>query len=110
MPSTASLEVDVTAFAAAHRDGAYVIDVREPGEYVAGHVPGAKLVPLSLLADRAAELPRERTVFVVCASGNRSLRAASALAAVGVQATSVIGGTSAWRQAGHPVVLGRHEA
>ena len=34
-------EVDLTVFAAAHRDGAVVIDVREPDEYVAGHVPGA---------------------------------------------------------------------
>ena len=39
-------EVDLEAFAAAHADGATVIDVREPGEYVGGHVPGAVLMPM----------------------------------------------------------------
>ncbi len=87
-----------------------MVDVREPDEYATGHVPGARLIPLGALAARVAELPRDRTVFVMCASGNRSLRAATALAGMGVPATSVAGGTSAWRQAGHRVVLGQHEA
>jgi rhodanese-related sulfurtransferase len=103
-------EVDQTAFAAAHRDGAIVIDVREPFEYAAGHVPGAVLMPLRQLPARAAEVPRGVPVYVVCASGNRSLSAAEYLAASGVDARSVAGGTGAWLRAGRPVVRGTRAA
>lgn len=83
-----------------------MIDVREPAEYVDGHVPGATLVPLETLAERSAELPTDRTVFVICASGNRSLRAVPALAGAGFDAVSVAGGTKAWVRSGRPVVAG----
>jgi rhodanese-related sulfurtransferase len=99
-------EVDQTAFVAAHQDGAVVIDVREPSEYVAGHVPGADLVPLSRLGSFVAELPRGVTVYVICASGNRSLAAADFLARAGIDARSVAGGTGAWQRAGYTVVHG----
>lgn len=99
-------EVDQTVFVAAHRDGAVVIDVREPYEYVAGPVPGADLVPLSRLGSSVADLPRGVPVYVICASGNRSLAAADFLARAGIDAWSVAGGTGAWRRAGHPVVHG----
>ncbi|WP_327010696.1 rhodanese-like domain-containing protein [Dactylosporangium sp. NBC_01737] len=99
-------EVDMTTFTAAHRGGAMVIDVREPAEYVAGHVPGARPVPMGQLPDRLAELPRTAPVYVICASGNRSLAAADYLARAGVDAWSVAGGTSAWIRAGHPVLRG----
>jgi rhodanese-related sulfurtransferase len=103
-------EVDLAGFAAAHRGGAVVIDVREPFEYVSGHVPGAALVPLGRLAAFTADLPREVPVYVICASGNRSLAAADYLARAGVDAWSVAGGTGAWLRAGHPVVRGRRAA
>jgi hypothetical protein len=48
-------EVDLPAFAAAHAGGATVIDVREPYEYTAGHVPGARLVPMEQLPRHADE-------------------------------------------------------
>jgi rhodanese-related sulfurtransferase len=99
-------EIDLTMFAAAHRDGAAVIDVREPAEYMAGHVPGAQLVPMAALPGHLAALPRTAPVYVICASGNRSLVAAGLLARAGVDARSVAGGTSAWIRAGHPVVRG----
>jgi len=99
-------EVDLAAFAAAHRDGATVIDVREPFEYVTGHVPRAALIPMGRLASRLADLPRGRPVFLICASGNRSLAAADYLARAGVDAWSVAGGTGAWSRAGHPVIRG----
>ncbi|HET8766090.1 MAG TPA: rhodanese-like domain-containing protein, partial [Pedococcus sp.] len=51
-------EVALDSFAAAHADGATVIDVREPGEYVGGHVPGAVLVPMGQLPSRVSELDR----------------------------------------------------
>ncbi len=103
-------EVDLARFAAAHRDGAMVIDVREPFEYVAGHVPGADLVPMNQLPARTAELPRDVPVYVICASGNRSLAAADDLARAGVDAWSVAGGTTGWARAGHPVIRGVHAA
>ncbi|WP_020659077.1 rhodanese-like domain-containing protein [Amycolatopsis benzoatilytica] len=102
-------EVDVRHLAAAHRGGALVVDVREPGEYLSGHVPGARLLPLSTLPGRAAELPRDEPVYVICASGNRSRTAASWLASAGYDARSVNGGTSAWIALGRPVVVGPRE-
>jgi rhodanese-related sulfurtransferase len=99
-------EVDQSTFVTAHRDGAFVIDVREVFEYVAGHVPGARLVPMGQLGYEVAGLPRDRPVYVICATGNRSLTAAAQLARVGVDAWSVAGGTAAWRRAGRPIVAG----
>jgi len=104
-------EVPLVAFAAAHSDGAIVIDVREPGEYVGGHVPGATLVPMGQMSSRVHELPRDMPVYLICASGNRSLAMTSVLVRAGYDAYSVIGGTGAWARAGHPVVVGsRHNA
>jgi hypothetical protein len=58
-------EIDVERLANAQADGASVIDVREPGEYCAGHVPGAALVPMGQLASRLAALDRTRAVYLV---------------------------------------------
>ncbi len=101
-------EIDIHEFAAAHADGAEVIDVREPGEYLSGHVPGARLLPMGQLASRLSELDREQTVYVVCASGNRSKSMASLLAQQGFDTVNVAGGTSAWIQSGRPVTTGAH--
>lgn len=99
-------EVNLAAFTAAHAAGAVVIDVREPSEYVAGHVPGARLMPLGRLSHHVRDLPRGERVYVICASGNRSLVAAETLARVGIDAASVAGGTAGWRRSGRPVVVG----
>jgi rhodanese-related sulfurtransferase len=100
-------EVPLVAFAAAHSDGAIVVDVREPGEYVGGHVPGATLVPMGQLSSHLHELPKDKPVYLICASGNRSLAMTHFLVGVGFDAYSVTGGTGAWARAGHPIVLGR---
>ena len=102
-------EVDLGAFAAAHADGAFVIDVREPQEYVAGHVPGARHMPLARVPHRTGELPGGEPVYVICASGNRSLTAAQFLAGRGIDARSVMGGTGGWQARGLPVVRGTQE-
>jgi rhodanese-related sulfurtransferase len=101
-----SLEVDLDAFTAAHAGGALVIDVREPFEYVGGHVPGARLIPLASLPHHAADLPGGQPVYIICASGNRSWTAARFLAQRGVDARSVAGGTQEWEARGLPVVRG----
>ncbi|MGW0778737.1 rhodanese-like domain-containing protein [Streptomyces sp. NPDC002835] len=83
-----------------------VIDVRTPGEYASGHLPGAHNVPLDHLA---AALPALRAaagrggLLVVCASGARSATACATLAAHGIAAATLTGGTSAWARLGHDV-------
>lgn len=99
-------EVTVDTLAAARADGSIVVDVREPHEYVTGHVPGAVLMPAGEVPVRRHELPQDRRVYVICQSGNRSLRATQALRRHGYDAWSVQGGTSAWVRDGHPVVVG----
>lgn len=101
-------EVSLETFAAAHADGALVIDVREPHEYVGGHVPGARMMPMSQVPSRIADLPRSEPVYVICASGNRSLAVTDYLVRAGVQARSVRGGTGGWKGSGRPVTVGRH--
>ncbi|MFE7706424.1 rhodanese-like domain-containing protein [Streptomyces sp. NPDC057486] len=98
--------VDPDVFAAGLANGAFVIDVREPGEYRAGHVPGARLAPLSTPGAVVDGLPGDRPVYVMCASGNRSGRAAEHLRAVGAEAVPVAGGTAARARAGCPVARG----
>jgi rhodanese-related sulfurtransferase len=99
-------EVETAALAAAARDGALVVDVREPDEYTAGHVPGAVNIPLGVLPVRTGELPKNGRVFVVCASGGRSAQGAQLLSSAGLDAVNVLGGTGAWTRAGHPVITG----
>lgn len=99
-------ETTQQALAAAQADGAHIIDVREPHEYAGGHIPGANLIPLSLVPLRVADVPTDRPVYVVCAAGGRSAQAAQFLAAHGVDARTVAGGTNEWVAAGRPVVTG----
>jgi rhodanese-related sulfurtransferase len=80
-----------------------VVDVREAHEYAAGHVPGAVLVPMSVLPVRVDEIPRDRTVYVVCAVGGRSGQVVAWLAQQGYDAVNVAGGTQAWQLSGYPV-------
>jgi rhodanese-related sulfurtransferase len=105
----AKRETTIADFATAHAAGAVTVDVREPGEYVTGHVPGAFNVPLGRLGEEAARLVAEAggaPVYVICASGHRSKAGASVLARAGGEALSVAGGTGAWTRAGHRVVTG----
>lgn len=99
-------ETDIQTFAAAHAAGALVVDVREPYEYAMGHVPGARLVPLRRVHAHLGDLPKGPPVYVICASGNRSLAAAGWMRGAGVEAVSVAGGTSAWAGQGRPLVRG----
>jgi len=99
-------EATIDDLAAALERGETVIDVREPDEYAAGHVPGVLSVPMGRLPGRVAELDRSRPVLVVCASGNRSSAMADVLVAQGLNARSVVGGTSAWVRAGREVEQG----
>ena len=99
-------EINVGQLADAVKAGAAIIDVREPGEYVTGHVPGAVLIPMGQLPSRVAELDMAAPVYVVCASGNRSAAMTGFLRRTGFAAYSVAGGTSGWMRSGRPVVTG----
>ncbi|MGE0452380.1 MAG: rhodanese-like domain-containing protein [Vicinamibacteria bacterium] len=84
--------------------GLQVVDVRRPGEWKAGHVPGAILVSLDRLEHALAEVPAGRPTAVICAGGYRSSAAASLLERQGfAELYNVVGGTSAWSAAGFPV-------
>jgi rhodanese-related sulfurtransferase len=65
------------------RGGVQVVDVRQPGEYAAGRVPGAILIPLDALLSRANELSSEAALIFVCAVGERSAVASEIAATVG---------------------------
>lgn len=81
-----------------------VLDVRNPGEARLGAIPGARLVPLPDVLRAAHDLDRARPVVAYCASGFRSIIAASVLGAMGfADASDLLGGIEAWRAAGLPV-------
>jgi len=90
-------------------EGRQLLDVRESGEYISGHIPGAQLLPVGQLPSRVAELDGGTPVFVVCASGGRSAAMTQYLRNAGFDAYSVAGGTSAWQDSGRPVVTGLRE-
>src|SRR5499426_3215094 len=73
-----------------------VVDVRQPGEYASGHVPGTIHIPLAHLEERALQLRPGRPTAVICAGGYRSSAATGILARLGfTQLFNVVGGTSA---------------
>ncbi|GGV04206.1 MBL fold hydrolase [Streptomyces albospinus] len=73
-------------------DGGQLIDVRNPAEYAAGALPGARNIPLAALPDRIGELDRDRPVVLYCRSGNRSVIAAALLEARGFDEVSDVAG------------------
>jgi hydroxyacylglutathione hydrolase len=84
--------------------GLQVVDVRRPGEYAAGHVPGAASRPLDHLESDARTLDPSRPTAVICAGGYRSSAATSILRRHGFRdLVNVVGGTSAWVAAGYDV-------
>ncbi len=96
-------EIDVQHAARLTEAGhALLLDVREDEEWAAGRAPGAEHVPLGSL--QPGEVPTGRPVLALCRSGNRSGKAAQALAAAGVDVRNVTGGMKAWAAAGLPVV------
>lgn len=82
-----------------------VLDVREDHEWAAGHIDGAKHIPLGELVDRHGELDPQAETVVVCHVGGRSARATAWLVANGHHASNLDGGMIAWEDAHRPVVV-----
>ncbi len=83
--------------------GLQLVDVRSPAETAEGTLPGAREIPLAVLADSIAGLDPQGSVVAYCASGYRSLIAASMLADAGfVDVSDLLGGYGAWAGAGLP--------
>jgi rhodanese-related sulfurtransferase len=99
-------EVGFEELAGALESGAPLVDVRMPDEYEVVRVPEAVLIPLPELGERADEVPRDQRVYVICATGGRSLVAAEALNKAGWDTVSVAGGTKGWAAEGRPVSHG----
>lgn len=99
-------EIDVEELARRLDDGAVLIDVRNPDEYEAGHVPGARLLPLHDLPYRVGEVPEGAEILMICRTGNRSMVAAEFLVEQGMTAVNVAGGMVAWVGSGRSAVGG----
>ena len=80
-----------------------LVDVREPYEYEAGHIAGARHIELERLASQAETIDRERPVVFQCRLGARAGMAAQAFRASGYQAYNMDGGLQAWAERGLPL-------
>jgi rhodanese-related sulfurtransferase len=103
--SNLPVEIDVTTTAALQKQSdVLLIDVREPDEYEAGHIPGITLIPMGEVPDRLSEIPKDKTVIVTCRSGNRSGQITDFLREQGYeQVHNMQGGIVAWEKAGLPI-------
>ncbi|MFA7444279.1 MAG: rhodanese-like domain-containing protein [Lysobacteraceae bacterium] len=103
----------------AAQDELIVIDVREPGEFAEGHLPGAINLPRGVLEFKIDAHPalacetspaladRERRIALYCLTGGRSALATDSLQRMGFgQLVSLEGGFTAWKDAGLPVTSG----
>jgi rhodanese-related sulfurtransferase len=89
-----------------NRERAVVVDVREPGEFAAGHVTGSKNVPFDQLEQKLAAAVKNKSVplLLVCATGARAQRAVATAKKLGYeQAQAVAGGLKSWKEANLPV-------
>ncbi|MEG0446204.1 MAG: rhodanese-like domain-containing protein [Comamonas sp.] len=99
----------LSAAAAVHlinREKAVVLDVSEPDEFAAGHVNGAKNLPLSQFEEKLATTVKNKQLplVLICASGARAVRAEAIAKKLGYEkAQALAGGLKAWRAAGLPV-------
>lgn len=84
------------------RGEVFILDVRTPEEYDAGHINSSKLIPLQVLDKRLDEIPRDRKLLVYCRTGHRSAQASEILVNNGfTQVYNMKGGIIEWTGAGY---------
>lgn len=89
-----------------NREDAQLVDVRDQGEFVGGHIPNARHIPLGELERRSGELEKfkDRPIILCCATGNRSATAAATLKKAGFEKLfNLRGGIVEWEKAGQPL-------
>lgn len=79
------------------QNGVLLLDVREQNEYDEERIPSAQLLPLSELAARFDELPKDKEIIAQCRSGKRSAQATDFLRAQGYDVTNMEGGILRWK-------------
>lgn len=92
-----------------NREDAVIIDVREPDEYAAGHLPESRNIPVGKLEERVGELEKykDTPLILVCQSGARSAGSCARLGKLGFAKThNLAGGVGAWVEAGLPIRKG----
>lgn len=102
-PTVEIPEVDPKQAAGMLARGAVAVDVREPGEWQAGHIGQAVHMPIGELGHRYLELDSDAKLVLICRSGARSAKAAEALRGAGYDAHNLAGGMKAWVAAGQPI-------
>lgn len=107
-PATVSVPLvsqDALLARQAHQDRElFVLDVRTPAEFAAGHVPNAANVPHDQLAARLSEVPRDKDIVVYCRSGRRAAIAQDLLLASGYERVSHLeGDMNAWQANARPI-------
>jgi rhodanese-related sulfurtransferase len=101
-------EISVNQASQLRDQGAFILDVREPSEWVQFHIPGATLIPLGDLPNRLSEVPKDRQVVVVCRTGHRSAQGRDILLKAGyTKVTSMAGGVTDWQAQGLPIAKGQ---
>jgi rhodanese-related sulfurtransferase len=99
-------EIDVHELAKLREQGAVLLDVRNLDEWEEARVPGVPLIPLPELTERVDDVPAGDPLYVICAAGGRSAKAAEFLAGQGYNTVNVAGGTRGWIEAGYPTESG----
>jgi rhodanese-related sulfurtransferase len=97
-------EIDADRAAQDAEKGAQLIDVGEPDEWFAGHLPHAILVEPELLDQEMLKLKKDKPVIVAARQPELSTSVAASLHSHGFEVAMIEGGVSAWKAAGHPLV------
>ena len=95
---------EIMALQSKEADNLYLLDVRTPGEYAQGHIPGSVLIPMKQIQGSLGRIPRDKKVIVICASGARSGAVSDFLSRQGYPwVKNYSGGIMDWARRGLPI-------